>query len=45
MDEYKVKKLAEHYDMTVEEFKRMIRKINRNDITKEEVEKMVAGTK
>ena len=45
LDEYKVEKLAEDYDMTVEEFKGMIRKINRNDITKEEVEKMVAGTK
>ena len=45
MDDYKVKKLAEDYDMSVEEFKNMIRRINRNDITKEEVEKMVAGTK
>ena len=45
LDEYKVKKLAENYDMTVEEFKEMIRRISRKDITKEEVEKMVAGTK
>ena len=45
LDDYKVKKLAKDYDMSVEEFKRMIRRINRNDITKEEVEKMVAGTK
>ena len=45
MDDYKVKKLAEDYDMTVGEFKRMIKRINRNDISKEEVEKMVAGTK
>jgi len=45
LDEYKVKKLAEDYDMSVEEFKNMIRRINRNDITKEEVKKMVAGTK
>ena len=45
MDEYKVEKLAKDYGMTVEEFKNMIRGINRKDITKEEVEKMVADTK
>ena len=45
MDNYKVKKLAKDYDMTVNEFKNMIKDIVKDDITAEEVQKMVAGTK
>ena len=42
MDKYKTQKIAKALDMDIEDFKRLIKRTN---ITKEEVEKMVAGTK
>ena len=42
LDKYKTKKIAKALDMDIEDFKRLIKRTN---ITKEEAEKMVAGTK
>ena len=40
MDEYKVEQIAETCDMTVEEVKKAFKQLAKQDIDKEEVEKM-----